>query len=233
MTAHRSRRRSAAYAALALALCGSLALTGCNSKSKKSKKTSSSSSYKSKKHKIIGGAGAGAGAGAAANRTRPCTIAPGSYKLTTAGGSTAPSHLILQYRNTRSASCYLYGAPMLFFPDTTKEEGYDRMKPLGFYEGTPDSLVTHRIEVKAKGYAYASIPTKTAADKGTKQNMLYLGAMRSNSAELYRAATPVRYGHYKTMLRPSLGKTAKVSDWYLYRSMAEDVTDTELSDGDK
>ncbi|MFG2140292.1 hypothetical protein [Streptomyces sp. NPDC048650] len=228
MTARRSRR-SAAYAALALGLAGSLALTGCNShSSKKSKKHSYSSSSKSKKRRIIGGTGAAAGAGAAASRTRPCTVPPGSFKLTAAGAS-GPSHVIVRYHNIRSASCYLYNAPMLFFPDSKKEEGYDRTKPLGFYEGGPGFLNGHRIEVKGDGYAYASVPTKTASDKGTRQSMMYLGAMAPSQIKVRSTATPRRFGQYKSMW-PSLGKTAKVSDWYLDQHTAETQSDTALSD---
>ncbi|TJZ50120.1 DUF4232 domain-containing protein [Streptomyces piniterrae] len=169
MTASRSRRRSAAYAALALALCGSLALTGCNSKSKKSKKTSSSSSsssYKKKKHKIIGGgAAAGAGAGAAANRIVKCR--PGSG--TTITQASNPDMVILTFTNPSSSPCRLFHAPLVRFDNAAK--------PLPSMSGVPGELEYSKIDVPARGKAYAVIPTNTAAAKGTKKKTVDISFM--------------------------------------------------------
>ncbi|MFI0712759.1 hypothetical protein ACH4SK_19360 [Streptomyces inhibens] len=218
MTARRSRRRSAAYAALALGLAGSLALTGCNSHSSKKSKKSSSSSSKSKKRKIIGGgaaaAGAGAGAGAASRSTTYCTTGTqGDYKFIT---RTDPSHVILKYHNSKSRSCYLYNSPMLYF-GTAKQ-------PLGYYEGAPSFGKTQRIEVPARGDAYASIPTTTAADKGTKQSVVKIGFMNASEPTQHGLSANIHLSQYASL--PSVGKTAKVSDWYLSDKLAEIKTNT-------
>ncbi|MFI9050462.1 hypothetical protein [Streptomyces sp. NPDC053427] len=233
MTARRSRR-SAAYAALALGLAASLALTGCKShSSKKSKKTSSSSSYKkNKKHRIIGGgagAAAGAGAGAAARRGNMCRPVPGWFKFVQLS---EPSHVIVKYRNKGSSSCYLYNAPMVFRGDAPAKDGsYDSTKPLGLYEGAPDYMNNHRVEVAAGATAYATIPTKTASDKGKAQNLMYLGVMQPNRFSTQGAANPIHFGRYDQ--HPSIGATAKVSDWYLSLIQAQSATGSRPVKADK
>jgi hypothetical protein len=217
MTAGRSRRRSAAYAALALALCGSLALTGCNShsKSKKSKKHSYSSTSKSKKHKLAGAAGAGAGAGAASRRVPNCTTGTsGDFKF--APKTKSSPHLILTYRNTKSRPCRLNNAPMVYLGDASK--------PLGYYEGAPSFAHTHQIEVPAGGQAYASIPTPTAATKGTPQKVVKIFFMAPSDPESRGLSTTIHYDRYD--FPPSIGKSAKVSDWYRSAREAELQTDT-------
>ncbi|MFJ9849304.1 hypothetical protein [Streptomyces sp. NPDC101150] len=223
MTARRSRR-SAAYAALALGLAGSLALTGCNSHSSKKSKRSSSSSSKSKKHRIIGGgAGAGAGAGAAASRDRSmCRPIPGSFRFVQVS---EPSQVIVKYRNKTSSSCYLYNAPMLFRGDALSKDGsYDSTKPVALYEGAPGLMNGHRIQVAPGATAYATIPTKTASDKGKAQTLMYFGVMKRHEFSVQRTATAVHFGRYDQ--HPSIGKTAKVSDWYLSLNRAQSATNS-------
>ncbi|MGW1373429.1 DUF4232 domain-containing protein [Streptomyces sp. NPDC002446] len=214
MTARRSRRRSTAYAALALGLAGSLALTGCNgSSSKKSKKSSSSSS---KKRKIIGGGAAAAGAGAGAASRRPTNCTTGTSADFTFINKADPSHVIVKYRNSKSRSCYLYNSPMLYFGSAKQ--------PLGYYEGAPSFGDSQRIEVPARGFAYASIPTTTAADKGTKQKVVKVGFMNATEPTQRGLSTTVNFSQYASL--PSVGKTAKVGDWYLSDKLAEIKTNT-------
>ncbi|MGW2632846.1 DUF4232 domain-containing protein [Streptomyces chattanoogensis] len=234
MTARRSRRPRAAYAVLALGLTGSLALTGCNShSSKKSKKTSSSSmkSKKSKKRRIISGgaaAGAGAGAGTAAQQRRSlCRPTPGSFRF---ASLTDPSHVILTYKNKSSSSCYLFNAPLLYRgEDGTKDMPYNRDKPLAFYDGEPGFMQDHRIQLAPGASAYASIPTKTASDKGKPQNLMYFGVAQYNGSKLQGTATALHFGRYDR--HPSIGKTAKVGAWS--RSLAGAEVDTKTGNTDK
>ncbi len=216
MTARRSRRRSAAYAALALGLAGSLALTGCNSHSSKKSKKSSSSSSKSKKRKIIGGGAAAAGAGAGAASRKPTYCTTGTSADFTFTTRTNPSHVIVKYHNSKSRSCYLYNSPMLYF-GTAKQ-------PLGYFEGPPSFGDTQRIEVPARGNAYASIPTTNAADKGSKQKLVKIGFMNASEPTQRGLSTTVNFSQYASL--PSVGKTAKVGDWYLSDKLAELKTDT-------
>ncbi|MFH8567718.1 DUF4232 domain-containing protein [Streptomyces sp. NPDC017993] len=212
MTARRSRRRSAAYAALALGLAGSLALTGCNSHSKKSKKSSSSSTSKSKKRKIIGsGGGAAAGAGAASRRAFTCT--PGTYSVEFQEQAT-PSHVVVRFRNNSSRPCKLYNAPVLRFGSSKT--------PLPFLEGNPSAL-GHKVTVPSHGEAYASIPTATAATKGTAQTVVNVEFM-GISLDSHRRG-PVRIDFPKND-PVSVGKS-KVTNWYSSISRAEIASDSD------
>lgn len=214
MTASRSRRRSAAYAALALGLCGTLALTGCNSHKKSKKHTSSSthksSSHKSKKRKIIGGgaAAAGAGAGAAAHRTTKCPTS--SYRLTVSHRSD-PSRLVVTYRNKGSHPCYLYGAPQLRF-GAAKE-------PLQPLSGKPSVVDLHRITVAPRAEAYAVIPTTTAATKGTKQSTASVALVNSSGEPATEQTARLDFSDYRSPV--SVGTKAKVGDWYNQLSLAD------------
>ncbi|ARF56312.1 hypothetical protein [Streptomyces gilvosporeus] len=225
MTAGRSRHYRAAYAALALGLAGSLALTGCKNHSSKKSKTSSSSSssYKSKKHRIIG---RGTGAGAMTSRRRGmCRPTPGSFTFVQLS---APSHVLVKYRNKSRLSCYLYNAPMVYRGDAPSKSGsYDITKPLGLYGGSPGFMNSHRIEVRGGATAYASIPTPTPSDKGKAQNVMYLGVMMQGKAAMQGVANAVHFGRYDR--HPSIGATAKVGDWYLTRFRAESATHTSPS----
>ncbi|MBO8191345.1 hypothetical protein ITI46_06510 [Streptomyces oryzae] len=229
MTVHRSRRHRVVLAALVLGLTGALAVTGCSHhSSKKSRRSSSSSvkkstgSKKSHKRKIIGG-GSGSGADHTTRARRSmCRPAPGSFRFIPLS---EPSHVLVEYRNKRSSSCTLHNAPVLYRgEDGTKDEPYDRAKPLKFYEGGPELLDGHVLTVAAHGRAYASIPTKTASDKGTAQRLMYFGVMQPHSAELWRTATPLHFGKYDRL--PSIGRTAKVGNWYGTKFRAETATDT-------
>ncbi|WP_030802866.1 DUF4232 domain-containing protein [Streptomyces sp. NRRL S-337] len=201
MTAPRSRRRSAAYAALALGLAGSLALTGCNShSSKKSKKTSSSSS-KSKKRKIIGGgaAAAGAGAGAASRRVSPCW--PSTYRVTFSQQTGPDSHVTVKFKNTTSNTCRLYNGPRLRFNNAKA--------PLPLLAGEPN-VMGSTIDVPAKGYAYAVIPTNTPASKGTEQKSVTIDFMGSTASSTTRG--PVTLNFAEKRLHISVGKS-KITNW--------------------
>ncbi|GAB7032352.1 hypothetical protein JCM4914_38130 [Streptomyces platensis subsp. malvinus] len=202
MTAPRSRRRSAAYAALALGLAGSLALTGCNShSSKKSKKTSSSSS-KSKKRKIIGGgaAAAGAGAGAASRRVSPCW--PSTYRVTFSQQTGPDSHVTVKFKNNTSNTCRLYNGPQLRFNNAKA--------PLPLLTGDPGALGGPTTDVPAKGYAYAVIPTNTAASKGTEQKSVTINFMGISASSVTRG--PVTLNFAEKRLHISVGKS-KVTNW--------------------
>ncbi|MFG2093212.1 DUF4232 domain-containing protein [Streptomyces sp. NPDC048612] len=203
MTARRSRRRSAAYAALALGLAGSLALTGCNShsskKSKKSKKSSFSSS-KSKKRKIIGGGAAAAGAGAASRRVPDCY--PSTYKVTFSQQTGPKSHVAVKFKNSGSRDCKLYNAPLLRF-DNAK-------KPLPLLQGTPGHLDGTRITVPAHGYAYAVIPTNTAATKGNEQKSVAVDFMGISAGSPTHGPATVSFAEKR--LHISVGKS-KVTNW--------------------
>ncbi|MYT14209.1 Protein of unknown function (DUF4232) [Streptomyces sp. SceaMP-e96] len=203
MTARRSRHRSAAYAALALGLAGSLALTGCNShSSKKSKKSSSSSSSssKSKKRKIIGGGAAAAGAGAASRRVPDCY--PSTYKLTFSQQTGPKSHVAVKFKNSTSRDCKLYNAPLLRF-NNAKD-------PLPLSQGMPGHLDGTRITVPAHGYAYAVIPTNTAATKGTEQKSVAVDFMGISASSVTHGPATVNFAEKR--LHISVGKS-KVTNW--------------------
>ncbi|MEV7380042.1 DUF4232 domain-containing protein [Streptomyces lydicus] len=202
MTAARSRRRSAAYAALALGLAGSLALTGCNSHSSKKSKKSSSSSSKSKKRKIIGGgaAAAGAGAGAASRRVPDCY--PSTYKLTFSQQTGAASHVTMKFNNNTSRDCKLYNAPLLRFNNAKK--------PLPLLQGTPGQFDGTRITVPSHGYAYAVIPTTTAAAKGTEQKSVAVDFMGTSASSVTHGPATVNFAEKR--LHISVGKS-KVTNW--------------------
>ncbi|MFD7662435.1 DUF4232 domain-containing protein [Streptomyces sp. NPDC059788] len=164
MTARRSRR-SAAYAALAVSMAGALALTGCsgNSKSKQSAKKSSSksskSSSKSKKKKIIGGgAAAGAGAGAAAGSRSARACGPGMFRFEIY--SHAPNdHVVIKAVNTSSTrSCLVYNHPLIRFGGA--KDPLPLLKDSNVMGGDVET-------VAPKGTVWASIPTATAAQKGS------------------------------------------------------------------
>ncbi|WP_206504753.1 DUF4232 domain-containing protein [Streptomyces chrestomyceticus] len=162
MSARRSRR-SAAYAALAVAMAGSLALTGCsgNAKSKKSAKKSSSksskSSSKSKKKKIIGG-GAAAGAGAAAGSRSARACGPGIFRFEVYS-HTPNDHVVIKAVNTSGTrSCLVYNHPLIRFGGAKD--------PLPLLKGS--NVMGGDVEtVRPKGAVWASIPTATAAQKGS------------------------------------------------------------------
>ncbi|MEU9489614.1 DUF4232 domain-containing protein [Streptomyces decoyicus] len=204
MTARRSRSRSAAYAALALGLAGSLALTGCNShSSKKSKKSSSSlkkSSSKSKKRRIIGGGAAASGAGAASRRVPDCY--PSTYKVTFSQQTGPKSHVAVKFKNSTSRDCKLYNAPLLRF-DNAKA-------PLPLLQGTPGHLDGTRITVPAHGYAYAVIPTNTAAAKGSEQKSVTIDFMGISASSVTHGPVTVNFAEKR--LHISVGKS-KVTNW--------------------
>ncbi|MFC9236022.1 DUF4232 domain-containing protein [Streptomyces decoyicus] len=204
MTARRSRSRSAAYAALALGLAGSLALTGCNShSSKKSKKSSSSlkkSSSKSKKRRIIGGGTAASGAGAASRRVPDCY--PSTYKVTFSQQTGPKSHVAVKFKNSTSRDCKLYNAPLLRF-DNAKA-------PLPLLQGTPGHLDGTRITVPAHGYAYAVIPTNTAATKGSEQKSVTIDFMGISASSVTHGPVTVNFAEKR--LHISVGKS-KVTNW--------------------
>ncbi|MEW1749217.1 DUF4232 domain-containing protein [Streptomyces angustmyceticus] len=203
MTAHRSRSRSAAYAALALGLAGSLALTGCNSHSSKSKKSkkSFSSSSKSTKRRFAGGGAAGTGAGATASRRVPDCY-PSTYKVTFSQQTGPKSHVAVKFKNTGSRDCTLHNAPLLRF-DKAKD-------PLPLLQGTPGHLDGTRVTVPAHGYAYAVVPTRTPATKGTARKSVTVDFMgvSANSA----THGPVTVDFAEKRLRLSVGKS-KVTNW--------------------
>ncbi|MFC9228262.1 DUF4232 domain-containing protein [Streptomyces decoyicus] len=208
MTARRSRSRSAAYAALALGLAGSLALTGCNShSSKKSKKSSSSkskmsssSSSKSKKRRIIGGGAAAAGAGTASRRVPDCY--PSTYKVTFSQQTGPQSHVAVKFKNSTSRDCKLYNAPLLRFNNAKA--------PLPLLQGTPGHLDGTRITVPAHGYAYAVIPTNTAAAKGTEQKSVTIDFMGISASSVTHGPVTVNFAEKR--LHISVGKS-KVTNW--------------------
>ncbi|MEU8916522.1 DUF4232 domain-containing protein [Streptomyces nigrescens] len=195
MTARRSRHRSAAYAALALGLAGSLALTGCNSHSSKKSKKSSSSSSKSKKRKIIGG-----GAAAASRRVPDCY--PSTYKLTFSQQTGPKSHVAVKFKNSTSRDCKLYNAPLLRFNNAKA--------PLPLSQGTPGHLDGTRITVPAHGYAYAVIPTNTAATKGTEQKSVAVDFMGISASSVTHGPATVNFAEKR--LHISVGKS-KVTNW--------------------
>ncbi|MFG2528461.1 DUF4232 domain-containing protein [Streptomyces sp. NPDC048516] len=207
MTARRSRSRSAAYAALALGLAGSLALTGCNShSSKKSKKSSFSSSKtsktsKTKKRRIIGGGAAAAGtAGAASRRVSDCY--PSTYKVTFSQQTGPKSHVAVKFKNSTSRDCKLYNAPLLRFNNAKA--------PLPLLQGTPGHLDGTRITVPAHGYAYAVIPTNTAAAKGTEQKSVTIDFMGISASSVTHGPVTVNFAQKR--LHVSVGKS-KVTNW--------------------
>ncbi|MER6047616.1 DUF4232 domain-containing protein [Streptomyces sp. NPDC001793] len=198
MTARRTRRRSAAYAALALGLAGSVALTGCNSHSSKSKKSSSSS--KSKKRKIIGGgAAAGVGAGAAANRhVSNCNLTTSRLQF---GQQTGPKgYVTVRYQNSSGTlRCTLYNAPLLSF---------DQAK-------TPLPMVRpgsgHVVTLRPHGTAYAVIPTTNPAALGTKQKDVAVQFMGRSSGSP-TTDEPVVYDFVAKHDVISVGRS-KVTNW--------------------
>ncbi|MFF2806034.1 DUF4232 domain-containing protein [Streptomyces sp. NPDC058000] len=209
MTARRTRRRSAAYAALALGLAGSLALTGCNSNSSKSKKSSSSSSSKSKKRKIIGGgaAAAGVGAGAAARRhVSNCNLTTARLHF---GQQSGPKgYVTVRYENASSRlSCTLYDAPLLSF-----NQG---KTPLPMVKPGSGQLVT----LRPHRTAYAVIPTTTPAALGTKQKNVAVQFMgRSKGSRT--TEQPVTYDFAAKYATISVGQS-KVTNWYSTLTAAE------------
>ena len=206
MTARRSRRRSAAYAALALGLAGSLALTGCNSHSKKSKKSSSSSTSKSKKRKIIGGGGAAAGAGAASHRSSDCKASATKLGVT---HRPDPSRLVITYENRSSAPCHLYYAPVIRL-----DRSEVPLQPLH----EESAVMAHRATVPAHGKAFAVIPTNTAATKGAHLNTMDIrfsdshGDPRALSADI---------GFSKYQPTVAANSKAKVGEWYTSLDLAD------------
>ncbi|GES31650.1 DUF4232 domain-containing protein [Streptomyces angustmyceticus] len=209
MTARRSRSRRAAYAALALALAGSLALTGCNShssKSRKSKKSFSSSarsksSLKSKKRGFAGGGAAGAGAGAAASR-RAHDCRPSTYRVTFAQQTGPKSHVTVTFKNTGGRACTLHDAPLLRF-DNAKA-------PLPLLQGTPGDPDGTRVTVPAHGHAYAVVPTRTAAAKGTTRRSVTVAFMGASAHSV--TAEPVTVNFAEKRLHLSVGNS-KVTNW--------------------
>ncbi|MYT32860.1 MULTISPECIES: DUF4232 domain-containing protein [unclassified Streptomyces] len=200
MTARRTRRRSAAYAALALGLAGSLALTGCNNTSSKSKKSSSSSSSKSKKRKIIGGgAAAGVGAGAAANRHVPnCNLTTSRLDFSQQAGP--KGYVTVRYRNSSSTlSCTLYNAPLLSFNQAK----------------TPLPMVKpgsgHVVTLRPHSTAYAVIPITSPAARGTQQKNVAVQFMR-RSSESPTTDEPVVYDFVAKHDTISVGQS-KVTNW--------------------
>ncbi|MFH8593298.1 DUF4232 domain-containing protein [Streptomyces rimosus] len=160
MTARRSRC-SASYAALAVAMAGALALTGCSGNSKggksSSKKSSSKKSSKSKTKKIIGG-GAAAGAGAAAGSRGARACGPGMFRFEIY--SHAPNdHVVIKAVNTSSTrSCLLYNHPLVRFNGA--KDPLPLLKDSNVMGGDVET-------VRPKGTVWASIPTGTAAEKGS------------------------------------------------------------------
>ncbi|PBC83572.1 Protein of unknown function [Streptomyces sp. 2224.1] len=207
MTARRSRSRSAAYAALALGLAGSLALTGCNShSSKKSKKSSFSSSKtsktsKTKKRRIIGGSAAAAGAAGTASRRVPDCY-PSTYKVTFSQQTGPKSHVAVKFKNSTSHDCKLYNAPLLRFNNAKS--------PLPLLQGTPGHFDGTRITVPAHGYAYAVIPTNTAATKGTEQKSVTIDFMGISASSVTHGPVTVNFAEKR--LHVSVGKS-KVTNW--------------------
>ncbi|AJC57335.1 MULTISPECIES: DUF4232 domain-containing protein [Streptomyces] len=207
MTARRTRRRSAAYAALALGLAGSLALTGCNSTSSKSKKSSSSSSSKSKKRKIIGGAAAGAGAGAVAGRhVSNCNLT--TARLQFSQQARPKGYVTVRYQNSSSTlSCTLYNAPLLSFNQAKT--------PLPMVK--PDS--GHLVTLRPHNTAYAVIPTTTPAALGTTQKNVAVQFMgRSEGSRT--TESPVTYDFAEKRTTISVGQS-KVTNWYSSLSAAK------------
>ncbi|MHB6908405.1 DUF4232 domain-containing protein [Streptomyces sp. DB-54] len=208
MTARRTRRRSAAYAALALGLAGSLALTGCNSNSSKSK--SSSSSSKSKKRKIIGGgaAVAGAGAGAAANRRHMSNCSLTTARLRFSQASGPKGYVTVRYENSSSTlSCTLYDAPLLSFNQAKT--------PLPMVKPGSGNLVT----LRPHGTAYAVVPTTTPAALGAKQKNVAVQFMgRSEGSRT--TGQPVTYDFAAKYATISVGQS-KVTNWFSTLSAAK------------
>lgn len=201
MTARRSRSRSAAYAALALGLAGSLALTGCNSHSSKKSKKSSSSSSKSKKRRIIGGSAAAAGAAGTASRRVPDCY-PSTYKVTFSQQTGPKSHVAVKFKNSTSRDCKLYNAPLLRFNNAKS--------PLPLLQGTPGHFDGTRITVPAHGYAYAVIPTNTAAAKGAEQKSVTIDFMGISASSVTHGPVTVNFAEKR--LHVSVGKS-KVTNW--------------------
>ncbi|KOT54347.1 MULTISPECIES: DUF4232 domain-containing protein [Streptomyces] len=160
MTARRSRC-SASYAALAVAMAGALALTGCSGNSKggksSSKKSSSKKSSKSKTKKIIGG-GTAAGAGAAAGSRGARACGPGMFRFEIY--SHAPNdHVVIKAVNTSSTrSCLVYNHPLVRFNGA--KDPLPLLKDSNVMGGDVET-------VRPKGTVWASIPTGTAAEKGS------------------------------------------------------------------
>ncbi|UNO41049.1 DUF4232 domain-containing protein [Streptomyces sp. MST-110588] len=182
MTARRRRsRRSATYAVLAVAMAGSLALTGCSggsssgssSKSKsrtksksKSHSSSSSSTSKGKSGKRTGGGSAAAAGGGAVGSTRSRgarSCGPGIFRFTVY--SYYPSdHVVIKATNRSSLTCLLYNHPVIRFGGAKN--------PLPVMKDSSllgESVVT----VAPKATAWASIPTATAAQKGSGPEHTY------------------------------------------------------------
>ncbi|MYU54934.1 MULTISPECIES: DUF4232 domain-containing protein [Streptomyces] len=217
MTAYRTRRRSAAYAALAIGLSGTLALTGCSGNAKKSRSksqkqtsssagssSSSSSSSKSKKRRIIGG-GAGVGAGAASRAAGTCIPTADSLRFFQ---KASPSHVVVEFTNRSGSPCKLYDAPALRF-GAAKE-------PLGFLEGGP-SMVGHSVALRPRGHAWASIPTTTAATRGTKQTFATVEFLGNGLHGAHRGPARVDFPGGPV----SVGPAAKVTDWQVSLTKAE------------
>ncbi|TBO55236.1 DUF4232 domain-containing protein [Streptomyces kasugaensis] len=215
MTAHRTRRRSAAYAALAIGLSGTLALTGCSGNAKKSRSKSqkqtsssagsssaSSSSSKSKKRRVIGG---GAGAGAASRAAGTCIPTADSLRFFQ---KASPSHVVVEFTNRSGSPCKLYDAPALRF-GAAKE-------PLGFLEGGP-SMVGHSVALRPRGHAWASIPTTTAATRGTKQTFATVEFLGNGLRGAHRGPARVDFPGGPV----SVGPAAKVTDWQVSLTKAE------------
>ncbi|MFE5736870.1 DUF4232 domain-containing protein [Streptomyces celluloflavus] len=218
MTARRTRRRPAAYAALAIGLSGTLALTGCSGNAKKSRSksqkqtssatssSSSSASSKSKKRRVIGGgAGVGAGAGAASRAAGTCIPTADSLRFFQ---KASPSHVVVEFTNRSGAPCKLYDAPALRF-GAAKE-------PLGFLAGGP-SMVGHSVALRPRGHAWASIPTTTAATRGTKQTFATVEFLGNGLRGAHRGPARVDFPGGPV----SVGPAAKVTDWQVSLTKAE------------
>ncbi|MFH9420380.1 hypothetical protein [Streptomyces sp. NPDC017529] len=219
MTARRSRR-SAAYAALAVAVAGSLVLTGCsgNSKSgkdsKKSSSKSSKSSSKSKKKKIIGGgAAAGAGAGAAAGSRGAQACGPGMFRFEVYS-HTPNDHVVIKAVNTSSTrSCLVYNHPLIRF-GSAKD-------PLPLLKGS--NAAGGDVETVApKGTIWASIPTGTAAQKGSGPKKTYATIEFSGSGLNGAPKGPPQRVAFPTA--PLAVGTTQVTYWHQTLNRAESFT---------
>ncbi|QHC20133.1 DUF4232 domain-containing protein [Streptomyces sp. GS7] len=185
MTARRTRRRSAAYAALALGLAGSLALTGC-----KSSKTHRSSSTASRStHHVIGGAGT---ASRRNGRTTYCSLSTSRLQF---GQQTGPKgYVTVRYRNSSSTlSCTLYGAPLLSF-----NQAKTPLPPV-------KAGSNHQVTLRPRDTAYAVVPTNTPAALGTRQENVAIRFARSTGS-------PVTFDFTEKRDVISVGQS-RVSDW--------------------
>ncbi|WP_043265156.1 DUF4232 domain-containing protein [Streptomyces sp. CT34] len=188
MTARRTRRRSAAYAALALGLVGPLALTGCKG-SKTHRSSSSSSAGGKSRHRVIGGAGT------TAHRNRHVSNCSLSTSRLQFGQQTGPKgYVTVRYRNSSGTlSCTLYGAPLLSF-----NQAKTPLPPVR-------AGSNHQVTLRPRDTAYAVIPTDTPAALGTRQENVAIRFARSTGS-------PVTFDFAEKRDVISVGRS-KVSDW--------------------